>query len=48
MRIKHREGRVTIEDVLEKIEQCELLMSEKWLLEKIKELQNRPTRRAQC
>jgi len=47
-RIKHREGRVTIEDVLEKIEQCELLMSEKWLLEKIKELQNRPTRRAQC
>lgn len=46
-RIKHHEGRATIEDVSKKMEQHEFLMYRIWLLEKIEELQNKPVRRAQ-
>lgn len=47
-RIKHREGRMTIQSVLKKIEEHEVLIDKKWLTEKIEELQNRPVRRARC
>jgi len=46
-RIKHREGKETIGDVLKKIEQYDFLTNRGWLLEKIEELQNKPRRRVQ-
>lgn len=47
-RVKHHEGRENIEDVVRKLENCEFITGKKWLLEKIKELQSRSVRRAQC
>jgi len=47
-RIKHKEGRITLESVLKKMEEYEVLIDKKWLTEKIEELQNRPARRARC
>jgi len=47
-RIKHREGRITLESVLKKMEDYEILIDKKWFTQKIEELQNRPARRARC
>jgi len=47
-RIKHQEGRENIEDAIRKLEDCEFITGKSWLLRKIKELQNRPIRRALC
>lgn len=44
-RVKHREGRATIESVAQKIEGYELLADKKWLKEKIEILKNTPVRR---
>jgi len=46
-RIKHQEGRETVDNAISKLENSEFILAEKWLLEKIKELQNRPVRRVQ-
>jgi len=44
-RIKHREGRVTIEGVTKKMEEYELIEDKKWLAEKIDLLKKQPVRR---
>jgi len=44
-RVKHREGRATIETVAQKIEGYELLADKKWLTEKIEILKSTPVRR---
>lgn len=44
-RVKHGEGRATVESVIEKIEGYELLADKKWLEEKIEDLKNKPVRR---
>lgn len=44
-RVKHHEGRATIESVVKKIEDYELLADKKWLKEKIEILKSTPVRR---